>query len=172
MYKIAISIIRICFIIGIIIVAFTSIPWICLYLGIVFSKDPLSPQQTNGEFPYKLVYESDGRTQIKEGKFICKYEGISMDEGRGKYRVWAGFVEGTDEESVLLLENEEAKIYCYIGDAGYYMGDINYSEHSPDTPIKPRLYCRPKKKDAPILSENEIFLKYKIKIWNGNFPSL
>ncbi len=170
MYKKTISIIRICFVIGVIIVTLMSIAWIFLYLGLKFSKTPLSPQQTNGEFPYKLVYELDGQTHIMEGKFICKYKGISMNEARGKYRVWTGFVEGTDEKSVLLFENEEVKIYCYIGDAGYYMGDIDYSEHSPNSPIKPRLFCRQKNKDdLKTLSENDIFSKYKIKIIKWEF---
>lgn len=143
---------------------FSSLGWICLKLGLLFSKKPLLPERTQGEFPYKIVYELNGETHTVEGKYICKYDGIATDEGRGKHRTWVGYVDGTEEKSVYLFENEEVAIYCYIGDAGYYMGDNEYSGHIEGTPLIPRLFCKPKIEEIISLTEDEIFERYKIRI--------
>lgn len=144
--------------------------WIALYLGITFSKNPAKPEIKYGEFPYKLVYELDGQKCIKEGKFICKYKGISMDEGRGKYRNWIGFIDGTDKPSVLLFEDEMYEIYCYIGDAEYYMGDYENSEYNSDFIPKPYITGLPKEgNDMKILLEDKVNSVYKIKIIDWEF---
>lgn len=155
---------------GIVAIMIVCIPWIALKLGLVFSKEPAKPAETHGEFPYKLVYEINGKQYVSEGKFICEYGGISLNEGRGKHRTWKGFVNGTNVSGVLLFEDETNIIYCYIGDAGYYMGDNEYSGHNPNKPLVPHLYCKSKTMDEGLLiSESEILDLYNINIIEYEF---
>lgn len=155
--------VKIC-LIGVGVAMLTGLTWACLFLGLHFSKEPLKPEHIYGEFPYKLVYELNGEKHTVEGKYICRYDGISTNEGRGKYRTWTGYVEETNEDSVFIYENEEVAIYCYIGDAGYYMGDHKYSGHAEGKLLQPHLFGKPKNKGNIGLSEVEIFERYGIRI--------
>lgn len=150
-----------------------ALPWAILATGYLLSPDPPKPEKEYGEFPFELVYELNGETHTVDGIFVCKYDGMSFDEGQGKHRTWTGYVEGTDDYSVCLFENEEVAIHCYIGDAGYYMNDSNYSGHPANTPLQPCLFCIPKNKDdIENFSESDILEKYKIKLleWKLSEP--
>lgn len=143
----------------------SGIAWLCLGLGLLFSEAPSAPEYTYGEFPYKLIYELNGENHIIEGEYICKYSGVQMNEGMGKYRTWVGYVNGTDEDCVYVYEDEDVVVYCYIGDAGYYMGDYRRSGHPEGEPLKPRLFANPKNGDiGMILSETDILDLYGIRL--------
>jgi len=71
-----------------IIANFTVWPWVMISLGISLLPNPPKPGITYSEFPFRLVYEINGERKVIEDTLICEYDGIGMDEGRGKYRKW------------------------------------------------------------------------------------
>lgn len=111
--------------------SFVALPWTLIYVGGWFSPNPPQPEITYGEFPFKLVYEMKDETIVVEDTYICEYDGIGWNEGSGKQRKWKGYVKSTGDEGVLIAQDENCKIYCYIGSAQYYMGDENQTQESP-----------------------------------------
>jgi hypothetical protein len=43
-------------------------------------------------------------------KRICEYDGVGWNKERGKFREWKGYLENSDEESVLLIKDNIRKI--------------------------------------------------------------
>lgn len=94
------------------------------------SPDPLVPDITYGEFPFRLEYEIDGERVIVEDTVICEYDGVGMNEGVGKYRKWKQYLASNhDEEDVLLKVEGDKEIWYSVGGADYYMGDAERYEH-------------------------------------------
>lgn len=105
--------------------------WLSIGVGLgvvtwLFTPNPPRPEITYGEFPFELVYEIDEEVVTVTDTFICKYDGIGMNEGVGKYREWKGYIQGTGQEGIKLFEEEGVIIWCYIGDPKYYMGEVKY----------------------------------------------
>lgn len=101
------------------------VPWLVLYFGLKRLPDPPVPKVIYEEFPFKLEYEINGERMIAEDKIICEYDGVQINEGRGKFRTWKKYLAGSPKESdLVLLELEDGtKIYYNVGDSAYYMGD-------------------------------------------------
>ena len=145
------------------------LPWMAIFVGTwLFTPTPAKPEITYGEFPFELVYEVDGEIITVNDVYICKYDGIGANEGTGKYRMWEGYIESSEEEAVILVEDHDRKIYCFVGDAEYYMNDERYPEQ---TPLTPRVYDVDKIQDATIdfHTTNEILEYYNIKIVSWKF---
>ncbi len=161
MYKKISAFVGIGFIILIAIVIFVGLPW--MILG--FSKNPPDPLQIKGEFPYKIVYTIYGQKYTKEGTFICEYEGISVNEGVGKYRKWKGYVSGTDKPYVVLYTSGNTEILCNIGEPEYYMNDTEHPNYI--KVVKPYLFS-----SIIGMPESVIKSQYKIEIleWTLSEP--
>lgn len=157
----------VCFITIIIIVLLVGLPWMILGLGMGFSSLP-QPEQTVGEFPYRLVYSIDGQQYIEEGIYVCEYVGRAMDEAHGKYRTWKGYIKGTDKSYLVLHKNEKIEVRCNIGEPEYYMNDTEHPNYRYiDMPVKPYLYQSPGNMPESILKS-----QYKIELieWHLSDP--
>lgn len=108
-----------------IIVFFTVWPWVSISLGISLLPNPPKPEIIYGEFPFRLVYEINGERKVIEDTLICEYDGIGMDEGRGKYRKWKEHLASGNQEIMLLKIDNTKEIYYNPGPADYYMGDMS-----------------------------------------------
>ena len=147
----------------------TSIPWLALFTGIQLSPSPPKPEITYGEFPFELVYEVDGNLIIVNDVYVCKYDGIGSNTGTLKYRKWKGYIKSSKQQGVLLTEDDDREIYCFVGSAEYYMDDEEYPEQ---TPLSPRVYDIRKKKysmDYEIYTSDELLERYNINIISWNF---
>jgi hypothetical protein len=112
-----------------------------------FNQSP--PTITEGEFPFRFVYELNGEPHEIEDTIICKYEGLASVI---KSRTWSTGLKGeglksssgeitllTDENVTSILTpfrtNTEIEVFLYLGSGGYYMGDkeqtYNFTYGSP-----------------------------------------
>lgn len=160
-------------------VSFFSLPWILIGLGITLSPNPTTPKITHGEFPLHLVYEADGKQYAIDDTIICDYAGMDADEGRGKYIKWEerlssgneitrfSFSEdyqyGIELFDGVIKDQGSTAIICDIGNPEYYLGYKKYVDYSPgrvsiSSPIA-----------NGIISEDELWNKYKIKIIEEKF---
>lgn len=149
---------------------FVSFPWVFMYLHMQFSPDPPLPEITYGEFPFRLEYEVNGERFVVEDTVICEYDGIGMNEAQGKYRKWKSYLASNKkEDSVLLLTDEERKIYCFVGSAEYYMNDETYPEQRP---LSPRVYAIRLTENSPMPNQEGLLDMYNVKLisWNLEEP--
>ncbi len=152
---------------------YIALGWTVVLGGMwLFTPNPPQPQETNGEFPFELTYKIDGETITIRDVYVCEYDGVGFNEGNGKYRKWNGYIKGTGETSILLIEDTEREIYCFVGDAEFYMGDEKYPEKKP---LAPRLYNVTNNSNVEYVesySSNEIMEYYKIEIisWTSSDP--
>jgi len=118
----------------IIAISLLFLPWVLIYVGNLFEKSPEKPVIRYGEFPFRLVYEINGRRELIEDTLIIKYKGVGIDEGRGKFRKWESRL-ASGNEGITLFKNELIEIYYPYSSADYYMGDLEeyltFIPHSP-----------------------------------------
>ena len=166
-HRIILSIVLSILLISILIVAYFMLPWIILYWAISSSPDPLLPQITYGEFPFELVYEINGERVIVNDIYVCEYDGLIVSEGSGsKERTWKGYVKSTgDEYGVVLAEDNERVVYCFVGDAEFYMNDPETPE---GTALTPHIFDK-KIISAEIMQSDELIEFYDIKIISWQF---
>ncbi|KPU42116.1 hypothetical protein OXPF_38950 [Oxobacter pfennigii] len=164
----------------VIIASITVLPWVMIGLGISLLPNPPKPEIIYSEFPFRLVYEINGEKKVIEDTLICKYDGVGMDEGRGKYREWKEHLASGNQKILLLKVDDKKEIYYYPGSAQYYMGDMNegvtYTHSFPNARYFEK-YADGSIRDG-IIRADELFNKYHIKLlsWDytqpikNNFP--
>lgn len=151
-----------------VIIIYSALPWLILYFGKIFSKNPPEPKIKYGEFPYSITFRIDGETRVFSGKYICRFKGFSWNEGSGKFRQWEGSIDDTGEECILLIEDENNKVYCSIGYPEYYMGDTEAI--SVKYPGEPHLFVEQKDiNDQTIWLPGKIMSVYNIEIVSWDF---
>jgi hypothetical protein len=106
-----------------VVLAFLTLPWIIIGVGVWLSPDPPEPEIRYGEFPFEIVYKLDGELYTIHDVLVCEYDGIDANEGVGKYIQWKGYIKGTGEEQIVLLCEDNIRIVCTIGSPDYYMND-------------------------------------------------
>ena len=116
-----------------IIVYFFVWPWVMIAIGLIVSPNPPKPEITYGEFPFRLVYEINGQQKMIEDTLICEYDGIGLDEGRGKYRKWKQRLASENESIILLKVDDTKEIEFFPGSAAFYMGDSNFEYYMDDS---------------------------------------
>ena len=94
----------------------------------LFTPAPPQPIIQTGEFPFELTYKLNGELYTVKDVYVCNYEGIGFDEGNGKYRKWSGYIKGSGESAIFVTEDSDRKIFCFVGDAEFYMNDEQYPE--------------------------------------------
>ncbi len=120
------------------------------YLGIVFAipivfsitaPEPDIPEIRHAEFPYEIVYKTNGEMCTTSGIYVCKYDGIETASARTL--TWESYVKNTDvkkprdDQDIPLFVTDGIEVYLEIGEPGYYMDDPNIQP-----PDKPKLVCR------------------------------
>ena len=135
--------------------------------------EPEEPKVKYGEFPFELVYEIDGETITVNDVYVCEYDGISADTGRGKYRKWKGYIMGTGRESILIKDVDDKYIYCSVGAEDIYMGDCEPYYEGGEIPVnEPVIYSKEHDENGGTTSHifNETDMeKYGIIIISYNF---
>ena len=106
-----------------------------------------APEITEGEFPFVLEYELDGKRYLIEDTVCCYFEGYDTTNAFTPIcpRTWHQSLNSGDESKRILLElapnlesvlvkdriNEESRVILYYGDGGYYLGDPDYANRCP-----------------------------------------
>ena len=126
------------------------------------APEPPQPEITYGEFPFRLVYEFEGKEIVVEDIKVCEYDGV-ISGSNGKHRTWKGYLASdSDNRNVLITADGTREIYCYIGSAEYYMNDETYPEKQP---LQPHIYnVMLNNNHGTMLSQEELLEKYKIKL--------
>jgi hypothetical protein len=83
-------------------VTYLVFPWLLIFIGIQSKPNPPRPEITNGEFPFRLMYEVNGYQKVIEDTLIYEFDGYGADEGRGKYRKWKKRLASGNERITLL----------------------------------------------------------------------
>ena len=171
MKKAIIITVSIVVVIVLVVLAILSLPWCLIYFGILLSPDPPEPQFTSAEFPFSLVYSLDGETITVNDVYVCEYEGIGIDEGRGKHIKWNWYIKSTKQKYLVLLQPDcKKRIICYFDDPLYYMDD---PERSWDTEeqIDPKLTLYEDYGDTTALHvlSSEEWKAYNIKLISWEF---
>ena len=145
-----------------------------LYLHIYGSDKEKSypqPKVTYGEFPFKLVYKLNGEEYVVEDSVVCKYIRTEYDLNRGEHYVWKyTLASNSRRDAVLLVKDGFQSVYCYVGEAEYYMGDED--GYYGATPFVPHVYVSsliPSFPGLESLSQEEILEKYNIEIISWEF---
>lgn len=108
------------------IVLWPVVRWGIIYLGFAMGESPPKPSIKEAEFPFELIYEIKGEQHTISDIVVCKYEGISINEGDGKkYRLWSANVKSTGENYVVLFEKGDSKTVFSVGNGDYYMGETD-----------------------------------------------
>lgn len=150
--------------IPVIFVTIVSLPWLLMLVCSVFEPNPPVPQITSGEFPFRLEYRIGDETFIVEDVVMCEYDGIGFGDN-GKFLKWKKWVASTGEEDLLLLTEENKKIFCTVGEADYYMGETQETEL-----LKPKMYIDKQEDSITISSADPAELaKYDIEIIDYEF---
>lgn len=109
-----------------------------ILLVIIFSlsacKHVPTPQITNAEFPFEIVYEVDGEVITLKDSFVCEFDGFGWNEAQGRHRQWKGYVKSSGKDYVLLLQDGNLQFAVKVGSAAYYMGDPTMDDVEAFTP--------------------------------------
>ncbi|KJB85749.1 hypothetical protein AZ66_22830 [Paenibacillus sp. E194] len=149
-------------------------PWLMIFIGNFLLPSPSRPEVTYAEFPFRLEYEINGKRIVIKDTLICEYDGIGVDEGRGKYRKWKEHLASGNQNILLLKVNDTKEIYYYPGSAQYYMGDMNegvtYTQSFPNARYFEK-YADGSTRDG-IIRADELLNKYNIKLisWDYTQP--
>lgn len=101
-------------------------------INYIFTPNPPKPETTYAEFPFEIVYEVDGEITTITDIYVCEFDGFaSNSSGKEKHRRWKGYIKSTGEEYIILVDDGNLQLLCSIGDAGYYMGDSDYTVNEP-----------------------------------------
>ncbi|MEM1485588.1 hypothetical protein V6615_12020 [Oscillospiraceae bacterium PP1C4] len=150
------------------------------------------PEVQQGEFPFKLVYEYNGETEIIEDTVFCEfYELTPYYIVPGKYRMWNRFLKSGDERyhfTILKEENKpsifnkgrvniDARVYINYGAAEYYMGDPNSKSLTQSAPSIEYIENYQKSENVQdcytkvlSISDAEKYFGIQIKVWEFSKP--
>lgn len=146
---------------------------IAIILGgviILFSaKKKFEPKEKYAEFPFSLTYSIDGEIVTIDGTYVCEFDGIGWDTGRGYYRKWIGYVKETGLENVLIIEDSDRQIFCQVGDPRYYMENSEGLSWAVESLSPPHLYSVKKSDGFDDMLVEEIKQHYKIEIISWDF---
>ena len=131
----------------------------------IIKEIPQRPQIIYGEFPFCVEYEIDGERIVVSDTVICEYNGVNYGSNGAK-RNWIKRLSKRGTEDLLLLSEENKKIYCTVGDADYYMGD------SEETKFIPVLYIEEYDSELKMTTHKSYIEKdekHKIKLLSFEF---
>lgn len=101
--------------------------WGIISIGTLLLEEPEKPEIVREEFSFTLIYEIGGERKLVEDTLICEFDGVGVDEARGKYRKWKGELASGNTNIVLWegtgKKGEKQEIYYNYAPPGYYMGD-------------------------------------------------
>ena len=154
-------------IIGIVIISLASVisllifgPWIASFV----QPTPPQPVIRYGEFPFKLEYEINGQVVVVEDTIICKYKGIDVTFGEGKFLKWEGYLasgkESAPHDEVSLLIDGANQIYFRLGGPAWYLGYMSVYYPGYGSPS----FHAWSPSSFGIISTDDLWNKYNIRI--------
>ena len=155
-----------------VIIAYLSLPWLAIMIGMQLEPNPPKPNIRYGEFPVTLAYEINGQRKEIKDTLICEYDGIGADEGRGKFRKWKERLASGNDIIILLKVNENKLIEFYPGSAEYYMGDGDIEKNDSLFPNAVHEEKEGSVISSGIIFEEELLQEYNIKLisWQPSQP--
>ena len=133
------------------------------------AKKNFEPEKKYAEFPFSLTYSINDTIITVDGTYVCEFDKIGWDTGRGFYRKWTGYVKETGLENVLLVEDSEKQIFCQVGDPRYYMEHSHGLSWSVESLSPPHLYVVKKSNNFDYMSVEQIKQHYNIELLSWNF---
>lgn len=150
---------------------FWMIPWI-LMAGSAYLSTPNQPEPVihYGEFPFRLVYELEGKVYEIEDSVVCEYEGQDFSVGTGeKYRKWKSSLKSGNTRITLLHTEDGIEIFFLNLSwfpASLYMGDPESKSNTVGT-FPNALYTSDfenKTVGKYIIKAEEMWEKYRLKL--------
>lgn len=96
------------------------------------------PQIKNGEFPFVVEYEADGKIHVIKDTVVCAFVGYDSSAWFVKPRTWDARLKDRGDAQIVILQeennysvleperlNERSRVVLNYGRAEYYMGDPN-----------------------------------------------
>ncbi|TJY43850.1 hypothetical protein E5161_00085 [Cohnella pontilimi] len=151
------------------IVVFAILPWLLIAIGIWLEPAPPAPKLTYAEFPFRLEFESQGKLLTIKDSLICKYDGIGMNEGVGKYHKWKDYFASGIERITLLKISDNQEINYEPGCPESFMegkGSNFELIYAPFDAVE--FKTDGKYKEWSHIEAEELFNRYQIKIINFN----
>lgn len=150
------------------------LPWASIFVGTMLLEEPAKPEIVREEFSFTLVYNINGERKVIEDTLICEFDGIGVDEARGKYRKWKSKL-ASGGTNIILWENEgevKEEIYYNYAPPGYYMGDPDFKNGNKSNYSDIVLRKESSDIDEEFISEKKLLQKYNIEIisWECEEP--
>ena len=149
-------------------------PWIFMGCMAILEPAPPAPQETYGEFPFKISYEIDNKTVTIEDTLVIEYKGTKWNEGLGKYNHWSRYfknqrVNGISSDEIILysgfLDNgNPVTIYFELGSCEYYMGLPEADSYYMYNEIYSGDIVLNAGEHVGCISEDELYNKFGIKV--------
>ena len=146
-----------------------TVPTTLFATCLLVDDTPPRPEHTYGEFPFSLTYKVNGETTTIKNTYVCVFEGVGWDTGRGFYRKWNGYVKETGLENVLIVEDSKMKVFCQVGDPQFYMGDDKDLSWENKSLSPPHIYLIKKSNNYAYISVEEIKQTYGIESMSWEF---
>ena len=153
---------------------FTGISIVIFVVGMIF--DFIFPIQAiplikKEEFPFVLKYEINGERQVVKDTLVCRFNGymLNANDMRCK-RKWTSYLKSGKDGIILFKADDIEVFYAHKGPnvfGAFYMGDTEiYSSVNDVFPNAWYITKSNDKRDAYIISAEEMMEKYNIKILN------
>lgn len=120
--------------------------------GVLLLPNPAKPAIKSAEFNFTLRYEIDGETRILDDTLVCKFDGFSIDEGRGKTRKWKKYYKNPQNNELFSYNFGNSKYYkpkyyeIVLQNIGQYKvllatASAEYFFQDPDYDADPNMPC-------------------------------
>ena len=128
-------------------------------------RSKTEPQYTYEEFPMEITYKINDEIATKKEIYVVEYSGFNPELGYS----YKGYIKSTDEDGIILYEEDNLKVICELGYADYYLGKVGRYENN----VVPLHIYREetknsflffKEKEYTVLTESELYEQYGIKI--------
>lgn len=133
--------------VGVICIILTIIACFVKFVFWFFSNEEKVPLIKEGEFPFVVEYELNGKTFIIEDTVVCEFDGYDLSSGPPTMS-WKEYLKSGDESKCIILKHEDTifstarSLVLSYGIAEYYMGDPQANlivEHKPEFIYRERL---------------------------------
>ena len=136
------------------------------FFGTMLLEEPKKPEIVREEFSFMLIYKINGEWIVIVDTFICDFDGIGVDEGRGKYRKWKSKLASGNTNIILWEKKGKVKqeVYYNYAPPGYYMGDPYFKDGNKSNYSDVVLKKESSDIDEEFISEKKLLQKYNIEI--------
>ena len=136
----------------------------------VISSIAFKPKVTEGEFPFSITYEMDGKTvTIKDVYKVNYLQNNADDNHKGRTYVGKFLNSGNDNTSFVIKQDENMRVelwtYLY---PDYLMGDPEYDDYFEEETFEPKIYCYSNDEE---IHDEEALAAQGIKLISFEYPT-